>query len=102
MDRLTPYAWSVRGTGTVATGVSAGYQHTCAILAGTVTCWGDNVSGQLGIGNFAASDDAYYLPGTYILVGVISVSAGFAHTCAVTGAGDLYCWGDNSFGQLGR
>jgi hypothetical protein len=29
------------------------------------------------------------------------VATGGAHSCAITGAGDLYCWGDDKYGQLG-
>jgi alpha-tubulin suppressor-like RCC1 family protein len=33
--------------------------------------------------------------------GVTSLAAGPDHTCAVS-QGEVYCWGDNGYGQLGR
>ena len=31
----------------------------------------------------------------------VQVSAGYLHTCAVRSTGAMYCWGDDSIGQLG-
>src|SRR5262249_46538001 len=40
------------GTGKTVTALSAGYEHTCALLNdGKVKCWGENDHGQLGLGD---------------------------------------------------
>lgn len=80
--------------------VSAGDQYTCGIRTnGRLTCWGWNSSGQLGIGSTSTSVPAPRVVGT--ATDWKSVATGFATTCAIRGAGLLYCWGVNSNGQLG-
>ena len=34
------------------------------------------------------------------LADIVDVSVGSAHACAVTGGGDVYCWGDNPVGLI--
>ncbi len=84
-----------------ATIVTVGGKHACATgIEYVIRCWGANDQGQLGIGS-GASEDHFapaVVPG---LSGVTKVSAGDQHTCAVTVAGSVYCWGSNTNGELG-
>lgn len=83
--------------------IDAGFGHTCALAAdGSVRCWGKNGSGQLGDGTFASYDEKYETPVMVNgLSGARAVAAGGEHTCAITAAGGVVCWGDNRSGQLG-
>ena len=85
-----------------ATALAAGYSHACALLhggtSGTVQCWGDNSSGQLGDGTTTSRTSPAPVPG---LTGVIFISAGTSHTCATLSSGAIKCWGDNTYGELG-
>ncbi len=47
------------------TAISAGLEHTCALLAtGVVQCWGSNVQGQLGVGALPDGDATTLTPQT--------------------------------------
>jgi alpha-tubulin suppressor-like RCC1 family protein len=96
------------GSGRSVQSVSAGGNHTCAIVdSGDVKCWGSNISGQLGIRSTlnAVGDGAGEMGSslTTTFVGAaIQVAAGREHTCALFFDGTVKCWGDNFYGQLGR
>jgi alpha-tubulin suppressor-like RCC1 family protein len=80
--------------------VSSGDTHTCAIRSnGALYCWGSNGAGQLGDGTNQDRSFPVLVPVGF--TDWVSVSAGYAHTCAVRGTGQIYCWGSNSYGQLG-
>lgn len=100
------------GTNYVATQVTAGWQHTCALLNDNLTlkCWGGNWAGQLGQGNTTNRGDATSTVATMsgIDLGlsngetIVTVEAGLGtHTCVLTSSNRVKCWGSNSSGQLG-
>ena len=99
VNRATPAAVSSLGSGNLA--VAAGGGHSCAVTAaGGVKCWGRNGGGQLG--NGATTDSATEVDVSGLSSGVTAVAAGRIHSCALTAAGGLKCWGGNSYGQLGN
>src|SRR5262249_23130840 len=82
--------------------VAVGGLFTCARRSnGAVRCWGDNTHGQLGIGEGAAHTapvaDVIGLPEP-----AIRIEAGFWNACAILQSGGLFCWGNNTYGQLGN
>jgi alpha-tubulin suppressor-like RCC1 family protein len=81
-----------------ATAVVAGPSHACAVTAaGAVLCWGDNRAGQLWDGTATSRSNPETVTG--LATGVATVAAGGGHTCAVTTAGAVLCWGSNSSGN---
>ena len=97
------------GTNRTARSLTAGQNHTCAILDdGRVKCWGFNTQGQLGLGDVAHRGDAAGEMGDNLPVVDLgtnrtarSLVAGGNHTCAILDDGRVKCWGLNDFGQLG-
>ncbi|MBL9106688.1 MAG: hypothetical protein JNL82_37550 [Myxococcales bacterium] len=92
-----------------AVAVEAGFEHTCAILdqaqdLGHVRCWGHNQRGQCGA-DYGTNDDDNIKPDPVAVsvstAAIVELAAGAAHTCARDAAGDVYCWGDTTRGQLG-
>jgi len=82
--------------------ISLGSAHTCAVTPeGEAFCWGNNGSRQLGLGQENAREPRIRpAPVTGDLT-FERITAGGAHTCALTPDGEAYCWGGNEVGQLG-
>ena len=83
--------------------IDAGMYYTCARRSdATVRCWGINDSGQLGSGNLGTSSATPTSPTG--LTGVLDISVGYNHTCAIVQVGAdevVRCWGDDQLRKLG-
>ena len=95
-----PIPTDVVGLTSGVTALAAGAWHTCALLtSGGVKCWGYDAVGQLGDGGTTSRAAPVNVSG--LASSVTAISAGQLHTCALTTAGAVRCWGDNADGELG-
>ena len=81
----------------ILTGVSsvaAHDAHTCALQNGSVRCWGQILFER----GAPITTTPTYVPN---LAAVTQLVAGCTHTCALRADGDVFCWGDNVWGDLG-
>jgi alpha-tubulin suppressor-like RCC1 family protein len=91
--------------GAPAMALAGQWNHACAVTtAGDVWCWGDDSAGQLG--NGTTTDAGVGTPVHVTLPGAASeIGVGELHTCAIVGPDTndgVWCWGDNTYGQLGN
>lgn len=105
-------AWCQPGPAPIAAGakyrqVNAHTTSVCAVrIDGGVDCWGqkqneavDDVNGLQCV----PSDACLYTPTSMGVPGTATrVGVGDLHACALVSTGDVYCWGSNDWGQLGR
>ncbi len=89
-----------RSTEAKVTELALGSNHSCALLEnGEVRCWGRGIYGQLGLGQGITTNAS--TPEKVNLPAAAQITSGSDHTCALTRAGDVYCWGLNVCKRVG-
>ena len=92
-------------SGLTVTGVGATNLSACALGSdGAAYCWGSGYNGQLGNGVYGASNVPVAVATSGVLSGVtLTQIAGGAtnYVCALSSAGQNYCWGNGGSGQFG-
>lgn len=100
----------VREESDVVKQLALGQDHSCVLFAtNQVKCWGQNESGQLGLGDTrnrgaAAADMGVNLPYLALTTDgskVQKLALGSTHSCVLFDNGKMKCWGKNDYGQLG-
>jgi hypothetical protein len=86
--------------------LDVGDDHTCAIVEGpdgpdarSVVCWGDSRRYQAGSLLDAIVPTPMPIPGAAMFDHWVDIAAASGHSCALSEGGEIYCWGDNSWGR---
>jgi alpha-tubulin suppressor-like RCC1 family protein len=103
-ERDTPVATSPTIGNALEVNAGIG-DHACAVLStGGVQCWGEDDYGECGDNatNFQdLSPVDVMTSSTTKLANASHVVLGNTHSCAILSNGDLVCWGDDTYGELG-
>ncbi|XP_028632619.1 probable E3 ubiquitin-protein ligase HERC4 isoform X4 [Grammomys surdaster] len=82
--------------------VSCGEAHTLALNdKGQVYAWGLDSDGQLGL---QGSEECIRVPRNIKSLSdiqIVQVACGYYHSLALSKASEVFCWGQNKYGQLG-
>ena len=81
--------------------IAVGEKHMCALLDGTVQCWGENEYNQVGVETGGECYKPTDLEPFIKFTNVKAIAAGEKHTCALLEDKTVKCWGDNEDKQLG-
>lgn len=107
LPNSTPERIALPSDAGMAVQVAAGYEQSLVLTAtGRLYSFGGNLYGQLGRETNAGSEAPNPVPAPVALPGaggpVTQIAAGHDHSLALTSTGELYSFGGNRYGQLGR
>eukprot|EP01083_Nonionella_stella_P113926 336334_1 len=97
------------GTNFIPMQIVAGWSHNCAVsTANKMRCWGYNFYGQLGYGDTNnRGDEANEMSDSLLEIDLgtsfipMQIVTGYDHTCALSTAHKVKCFGRNNYGKLG-
>lgn len=93
LDQFSLVPLMAQGTTGFAS-IAVGDRFACgATSSGAVWCWGNNDAGQCGQGTNFGENDSPVLVAS--LAGIVAITAGGGHACALGGDGKVWCWGAN-------
>lgn len=76
-----------------ATKVSVGGLHSCAIVSGSLVCWGRGLNGELATGSMTNSYSPIAASGGSYIAPLFDVAAGYNSTCVIDSMNQVYCAG---------
>lgn len=108
LDEVSEDFVAVTGSPPLFQQIVAGGVHSCALaMSGAAYCWGSNRWGELGTTATLSECLGGWMRCAFTPVQVAGntlweqLAAGSEHTCAIHVDGRVYCWGNNSYRQLG-
>jgi alpha-tubulin suppressor-like RCC1 family protein len=91
------------GGGNPTTAVASMGYHGCAIVSGGyVDCWGWNTYGAVGTGVAIDGKALSAVSVQGLPSGAKAIATGEYHSCALVTNGTVWCWGNETYGQLGN
>ena len=107
VNRLLPVqVKGVNGVGTLTdiSRIAGGYEHALALRTDGLTLysWGNNGSGQLGVGTLPPSSSYPVVVSRNTSIAAISVGPGASHNLELRTGGTVFAWGDGNSGELGQ
>ena len=103
MTRILPNPYPTSSSNVLETLITSqpATEHNCALTeTGHVYCWGEAEDYRLGHGSTTDSRTPVNVPfPNHRSVQMIATHS--SHNCALVDNGDVYCWGNNTDGQIG-